>query len=88
MHDQSWLLSTASMVTAERRQSTVQTTPLAITAVSGDRLREQHIGDLADLAAKVPNLSFSQNAGGSARIFIRGIGWSADAYMLSATNHT
>jgi iron complex outermembrane receptor protein len=62
------------VVTAERRQSTVQTTPLAITAMSGDTLRDQHIVDLADLAAKVPNLSFSQNAGGGARIFIRGIG--------------
>jgi iron complex outermembrane recepter protein len=62
------------VVTAERRETLMQKTPLAIAAVTGDTLRDEHIVTLEDLDAKVPSLSFSQNGGGGARVFIRGVG--------------
>lgn len=61
------------VVTAERRESSVQTTPLAINAVTGDSLQNQQITNIESLSTKLPNISFSRN-GGDARIFIRGIG--------------
>src|SRR5262245_58931950 len=61
------------VVTAERRGSSVQTTPLSINAITGDTLQNQQITNVESLSTKLPNLSFSRN-GGDARIFIRGIG--------------
>ena len=61
------------VVTAERRTSTVQITPMAITAVTGDTLQEQQITDIQSLSNQLPNVEFSRS-GGDARVFIRGIG--------------
>jgi len=66
------------VITAERRTSTLDTTPAAITALSGDRLAEQGATSLADVLNLAPNTAFSSQ--GSTRIFIRGIG---DAFLLA-----
>ncbi|MBB6125232.1 TonB-dependent receptor [Sphingobium subterraneum] len=66
------------IVTAERRSSSVQATPIAISAVSGDSLREKHIADVESLSTNIPNLNFSRIAA-DARISIRGIGYNAIA---------
>lgn len=64
------------VVTAERRSSSVQKTPIAITAVGGDSLRESGVSTLEGLGDQIPNLSFERNAG-DAMIFIRGIGYNS-----------
>jgi iron complex outermembrane receptor protein len=61
------------IITAERRLSSVQTTPIAINAVTGDTLQSQQLANIEALTTKLPNVNFSRN-GGDVRIFIRGIG--------------
>jgi iron complex outermembrane receptor protein len=65
------------VVTAERRQSTVQRTPISITAVTGEELMRQGVRDASDLASKIPNVSIANNVG-SMTVNIRGIGTNYD----------
>ncbi|MBW8297178.1 TonB-dependent receptor [Sphingopyxis sp.] len=64
------------VVTAERRESTAQRTPIAITALGGENLQSSGITNIEGLNDVIPNLSFQRNAG-DARIFIRGIGYNS-----------
>lgn len=66
------------IVTAERRASSVQRTPIAITAVGGDALRANGISSIEGLNTSVPNLTFARDAG-DAKIFIRGVGYNSIA---------
>lgn len=61
------------VVTAEKRESSVQRTALAITAVGGENLRAQGISSVETLAPSLPNVNFGKNVG-FARIAIRGVG--------------
>jgi iron complex outermembrane receptor protein len=61
------------IVTAQKRQETVQQTPLAISAFSGDALREQNVTDITQLNNMTPNVSVNVS-NGVTRITIRGIG--------------
>jgi outer membrane receptor protein involved in Fe transport len=61
------------IVTAERRSSRVQDTPLALSVLAGDALRRGGNQGLTELAQQVPSLSFAQSFG-IAQIFIRGVG--------------
>ena len=49
------------VVTAQKRSSTVQETPISITAVSGQDLQDRGIGDVATLAAATPGVSLKSN---------------------------
>ncbi|MDB5678291.1 TonB-dependent receptor [Sphingomonas bacterium] len=67
------------VITAQRREESLQKTPIAVTAISGEDLRAQNITSVADLARIAPSLSI--NASGSNAptasvplIYIRGIG--------------
>jgi iron complex outermembrane receptor protein len=48
------------VVTAERRATTLQDTPIAISAFSPQTLAERHIENVRDLAGQVPNLNISR----------------------------
>jgi iron complex outermembrane receptor protein len=48
------------VVTAERRATTLQDTPIAITAFSPQTLEARHIENIRDLAGQVPNLNISR----------------------------
>ncbi|MCE2987566.1 MAG: TonB-dependent receptor [Phenylobacterium sp.] len=61
------------IVTAERRSSRIQDTPLALTVVDGEKLRQGGNQGLTELAQRIPSLSFAQSFGIS-QIFIRGVG--------------
>lgn len=62
-------------VTAQRRETTLQDTPVAVTAVSGDVLEQSQLRDVRDLQTLVPSLSVSQNASSSNTSFsIRAVG--------------
>jgi iron complex outermembrane receptor protein len=50
-------------VTARRREESLQDVPIAVTALSGDFLREQNISELSDLGIHVPSLRFSEGGG-------------------------
>jgi iron complex outermembrane receptor protein len=62
------------IVTAQYRKENLQDTPIAITAVSGARLEEQGIRDVADLGNIVPNANFIPSTQGPfAAIGMRGV---------------
>lgn len=61
------------IVTARKRQESLQNAPLAVSALSGDSLRDAGITNLADITEMVPNLQVSRPAR-DANIYIRGVG--------------
>jgi iron complex outermembrane receptor protein len=63
------------IVTATRRETTVQKTPMAITALSNSDLQDSNITDLTKLPLQVPSLFVGGNDNfGSNSVTIRGIG--------------
>jgi iron complex outermembrane receptor protein len=63
------------IVTAARRETSVQSTPIAVTAVSGTKLQDEGVRSVADLNKIAPTVQFS-TSNGTPQIFIRGIGLS------------
>src|SRR5277367_6823300 len=61
------------VVTAERRRTYIMTTPLAMTALSGDALLARNVTDLEGLTSFATSFTFA-NQGPTAAINIRGIG--------------
>ena len=64
------------VVTARRREETVQSVPIPVTALSGEDLKSRGVFNMKDLDRLTPNLDF-QFAGSSrnaAQVFLRGIG--------------
>jgi iron complex outermembrane recepter protein len=64
------------VVTAEKRSTDLEQTPMAITALSSDALDRHQVRDLRDLRSLVPNFEMG-DAQGIPQITIRGIGSSA-----------
>ncbi len=64
------------IVTAERRESNLQDTPISVTAVTAAAIQAQGIRTVSDLAANVPNLTSTTGpqGGADANFFIRGVG--------------
>ncbi|MBL0923789.1 MAG: TonB-dependent receptor [Sphingomonadaceae bacterium] len=64
------------VVTAERRETNLQDTPLAVTALTADALQASGVAVINDLAATVPNLTSTTGPQGSsdANFFVRGVG--------------
>ncbi|MXP24970.1 TonB-dependent receptor [Altererythrobacter indicus] len=62
------------VVTAERRNVTLQDAPLAVSAISADTLKEGNITDITGLNGVVPGLVVAKSGGGERIITIRGIG--------------
>ena len=63
-------------VTARRREESLQDVPVAVTAFSGQQLKELNVQNLGDLAGNVPNLTVFAARGSNTTItaYIRGIG--------------
>jgi len=62
------------IVTALRRESSLQDTPIAVTAIDQKALIENDISDVTDLSGFVPNLVVSgQEDQSDIKIFIRGV---------------
>lgn len=61
------------VITAERRVSTVQKAPLSITAVSGEKLKEQGITNVADLMRDIPGVNLKAGGTGQTEYTIRGL---------------
>jgi iron complex outermembrane receptor protein len=62
------------VVTARRREETLQSVPVAITAISGKELEERHLADTADLREISPSLNVSGQLRDEAQFFMRGQG--------------
>jgi len=81
------------VVTAEKRTSTVQDTPISMTALSGDLMRQQGIANLNDVIQAVPGISVRTAGPGQTELEMRGlsssggssltVGFYLDDYPLS-----
>jgi len=60
------------IITAEKRESTLQDTPISISAISGDALAQSSIYDTETLSYSVPGLTIQRDVVGKA--VIRGVG--------------
>jgi len=61
------------VVTAQKRQQSLQDVPISVSVISGDKIAEAGIDNMDDLALYVPNFSKGESGAG-AIIQIRGIG--------------
>ena len=67
------------IVTATKRATGLQDTPIAITAVSAQKLEKQNVDNISEIATFTPNLTFDTTApvsgvSSGAIVFIRGVG--------------
>lgn len=62
------------IVTARKRQETLQESPVAITALDAAALQASGVANLKDLQQQAPGLTFADQGFKSAAIFIRGVG--------------
>lgn len=63
------------VVTASKRQTTLQATPIAVSVVTGDVLKQSQIQDIKDLEFLVPSLRVTQlQSSGNTNFRIRGFG--------------
>jgi iron complex outermembrane recepter protein len=61
------------VVTADRHVGTVQTTPISITAISGEELQAQGITSAGEMAAEIPGISEHNSGPGQTEYEMRGI---------------
>ena len=61
------------IVTAEKRESTVQATPIAMTALSAGDLMEQNITSIQDLVGAIPGISLRTAGPGQTEYEMRGL---------------
>ncbi|SFP47366.1 TonB-dependent receptor [Sphingomonas rubra] len=62
------------VVTARRREERLQDVPIAVTAISGDAIKQQQLVLVRDVAAYTPGLNINSDSVGRAFVSIRGIG--------------
>src|SRR5271155_4154977 len=62
------------VVTAEKRNSTVQDTPISMTAISGDQLLRQGTQTVEELVGVVPGVSMRTAGPGQTEYEMRGLG--------------
>ncbi len=61
------------VVTAEKRESTVQKTPISLTAIKGSDLQAQGVTDFMAVAQEVPGISFKTSGPGQTEFEMRGL---------------
>jgi outer membrane receptor protein involved in Fe transport len=64
---------TEVIVTAEKRNSTVQDTPISVTAITGDQLQAQGVSDMKGVIAEVPGISMRTSGPGQTELEMRGL---------------
>src|SRR5450432_4034560 len=62
------------IVTAEKRESTVQAAPIAMTALSAGDLSQENIGSIQDLVGAIPGISLRTAGPGQTEYEMRGLG--------------
>jgi len=62
------------LVTAQKREQSLQDVPVTISAFSGDFITENGVQDIRDIQGLTPNLSIKSRGETEASVFIRGIG--------------
>jgi iron complex outermembrane recepter protein len=67
------------VVTAEKRSSTIQDTPISITALTGDQLQQQGVTGIQGIVQSVPGLSMRTSGPGQSELEMRGLSSSGGA---------
>ncbi|MFC3051948.1 TonB-dependent receptor [Kordiimonas pumila] len=62
------------IVTARQREESLKDVPIAVSAITGNKLKEQQIYAVKDIAAYVPGLNINSDSVGRAFVSMRGIG--------------
>ncbi len=62
------------IVTARKRDESLQDVPIAITAYDGDTIRDAQIVDLSEFAGRTPSFTFQTQSSLEQEAFIRGVG--------------
>ena len=72
------------IVTAQRRETSLQDTLIAITAFSGEKLMDLGVFDLTDLGSRAPNTNIQKQPSSNSNmsIYIRGIGSGETSLMV------
>ncbi len=73
------------VVTAQRRNESIQDVPITIQAITGDQLKQLNIQTFDDLLRYTPNVTFSGNGPGQGNIFMRGLSSGDQGNQSSAT---
>lgn len=61
------------VVTAQRRNESIQNVPITIQALTGDSLQQLNVTNFSDMLRYTPNVTFSGNGPGTGNIFMRGL---------------
>ncbi len=67
------------IVTAQRREQSLQDVPIAITAFDAETLERTNAVGIQDVAAKAPGVTLTQFNIGEPQLYIRGVGTSSDS---------
>jgi outer membrane receptor protein involved in Fe transport len=67
------------VVTAEKRSSTIQDTPISISALTGEQLQQQGISGITGVVASVPGISMRTAGPGQTELEMRGLSSSGGA---------
>lgn len=62
------------VITARKREESLQDVPIAVTAISGDVMEQRGLASVRDIAAITPGLNISGDGVGRAFLSIRGVG--------------
>jgi outer membrane receptor protein involved in Fe transport len=73
------------VVTAQRRNETVQKVPMTIQAFTGATLEKLNVQTFDDLLKYTPNVTFNNNGPGQGNIFMRGLSAGSQGNQSSAT---
>lgn len=74
------------VVTAQKREQSIQEVPVAVTALTGEQLLESGITDVFDLQQNTPSLTVAQNQNSTTSNFsIRGVGTSGSNFGLESS---
>jgi iron complex outermembrane recepter protein len=61
------------VVTAERREESLQNVPITVQAITGDDLQQLNLQTTEDILRYTPNVTFASNGPGQGNIFMRGL---------------
>jgi iron complex outermembrane recepter protein len=66
------------VVTAQKREESIQNVPISITAFSTKKLDDMQVDSFADYAKMIPSLSFVTTGPGTAKVYFRGVASGGD----------
>lgn len=70
------------VVTAQKRETKLERTPMTVNVVSGDQLQTMGVIEAKNLAASVPGFTMHESPGGLSGVSVRGVGTSAGSQVF------